>query len=74
MSIKRFQYFRQTTVDVNKNPFGTQVTLGHEGTIFENDNLSLKGKAFASKQFRPNSPTTLGGGLKFDHPSSGKTL
>ncbi|XP_045460538.1 attacin-B-like [Harmonia axyridis] len=65
---------RQTSVDINKNPGGTQVTLGHKGTIFENDKHLVSGGGFVSKQFRPTGPTTLGGGLGYEHKPSGSGI
>ncbi|XP_044748054.1 uncharacterized protein LOC123309153 isoform X6 [Coccinella septempunctata] len=65
---------RQTTVDINKTPGGTQVALGHKGTIFENDNHLVSGQGFVSKQFRPTGPTTLGAGLGYEHKPSGSGI
>ncbi|XP_045460543.1 attacin-B-like [Harmonia axyridis] len=65
---------RQTSVDIKKNPGGTQVTLGHKGTIFENDKHLVSGGGFVSKQFKPTGPTTLGGGLGYEHKPSGSGI
>ncbi|XP_044748053.1 uncharacterized protein LOC123309153 isoform X5 [Coccinella septempunctata] len=65
---------RQTTVDIQKNPVGTQIDLGHKGTIFENDKHLVTGEGFVSKQFRPTGPTTLGAGLGYEHKPSGSEI
>ncbi|KAL3265366.1 hypothetical protein HHI36_009573 [Cryptolaemus montrouzieri] len=62
---------RQTTADINKGPSGTQVTLGHQGTIWDNGNHKVTGGGFASKQFRPTGPLTLGGNVGYEHIPSG---
>lgn len=62
---------RQTSVDVNKSGPGTRVTLGHQGTLFNNGIHRLDGGASVSKQFKPSGPTIAGGNLGYSHIPSG---
>nr|APX53002.1 attacin 2 [Anatolica polita] len=64
-----------TNVDIQKSGGGgASVTLDHKGTIFENDNHRVDGGAFASKQFKPNGPPTVGGNLQYTHIPSSSSL
>ncbi|KAK9870777.1 hypothetical protein WA026_009738 [Henosepilachna vigintioctopunctata] len=66
---------RQTSVGIGRGMGGgTQVTLGHQGTIFQNDKHLVTGGGFASKQFRPVGPTTVGGNLGYQHIPSGSGI
>ncbi|CAH0561512.1 unnamed protein product [Brassicogethes aeneus] len=67
---------RQTTVDVSKQSNdGVRVTLGHEGTIdLSNSNSQITVGGFASKQFDPSSPTTLGGTIGYKNPDTGTSI
>ncbi|KAL3265363.1 hypothetical protein HHI36_009569 [Cryptolaemus montrouzieri] len=61
---------RQTTYDISKTPKGgTNVQLGHKGTIFDDGNHKLDAGASVSKTFNPNSAPTYGGSLDYTHHS-----
>ncbi|CAH1370004.1 unnamed protein product [Tenebrio molitor] len=65
---------RQTSVDISKSNPGVRATVSHQGTIFNNGDHRLDGGAFASKQFRPSGPATVGGKLGYSHVPSGSGL
>ncbi|XP_044254662.1 uncharacterized protein LOC123005111 [Tribolium madens] len=72
-----YYYFfsRQTSVDISGGGrSGTTVTAGHQGTILDKNGYRLDGGAFASKQFHPNGPATIGGQLGYTHTPSGSNL
>ena len=60
---------RQTTGSVDSSG---RVTLGHSGTLLNNDRHRLDGSVFASRQFHPKGPLTTGGGLDYTHKPTGK--
>ncbi|KAK9870783.1 hypothetical protein WA026_009743 [Henosepilachna vigintioctopunctata] len=65
---------RQTSVDISRGGGGTQVTAGHQGTIFRNDNHHVTGGGFISKQFHSTGPTTVGGNVGYQHIPSGSGI
>ncbi|KAL3265365.1 hypothetical protein HHI36_009572 [Cryptolaemus montrouzieri] len=58
---------RQTTADINKRSLGTRLTLGHQGTIWGNDNHKVPGCGFASEQVRPTRQFTAGRNVEYEH-------
>ncbi|RZC32121.1 uncharacterized protein BDFB_011474 [Asbolus verrucosus] len=65
---------RQTNIGISKENPGVRITAGHKGTVFDNGNHRVDGGAFASKQFRPSGPATVGGQLGYSHVPSGSNL
>lgn len=62
--------FRQS-VDISKSGQGTRVTVGHGGNLLDNRLHRLDASGFASKQFHPSGPLTVGGNLDYTHKPSG---
>lgn len=63
--------FCSRQVDITKSGQGARVSIGHGGTILDNDRHRLDGSGFASKNFRPSGPLTVGGQLDYNHKPTG---
>ncbi|KAI7815566.1 attacin 2, partial [Rhyzopertha dominica] len=62
------------SVDISKSGQGTRVTVGHGGNLLDNRLHRLDASGFASKQFHPSGPLTVGGNLDYTHKPSGAGL
>uniref|UniRef100_A0A1L8DQF5 Putative attacin n=1 Tax=Nyssomyia neivai TaxID=330878 RepID=A0A1L8DQF5_9DIPT len=50
------------------NPAGVQGTVGARGTLFDNNGHRVDGHGSISRNWHPNGPTTIGGGLDYTGP------
>ncbi|KAL3276704.1 hypothetical protein HHI36_012074 [Cryptolaemus montrouzieri] len=64
----------ETSADVSKGPFGSQLTIKHGGTIYSDDKNRVTGGGFVSKPFHPVGPTTVGGNLGYEHIPTGSGI
>ncbi|GAB0098569.1 Attacin_C domain-containing protein [Sergentomyia squamirostris] len=56
------------------NPGGVAGTIGARGTLFNNNGHNVDGHASVSRNWHPNGPTSIGGGLDYTGPRGSASI